>query len=53
MALRSATESAAALHTCLRRDIADPESTHRARALLKRVVKLLTSLIKSVSRRAA
>ena len=53
MALRSGTESAAVLHTCLRREISHVDKTHRARALLKPVVKMLTCLIKSVMRRAA
>ena len=53
IALRSGTESAAVLHTCLRRELCDIDKIHRTRALLKRVVKMLTSLIKSVSRRAA
>jgi len=51
IALRSCTESAATLHTCLRRELADPHGTEAARALLKRVVEMLTRLILSVERR--
>jgi four helix bundle protein len=51
IALRSGTESAASLHTCQRRSLADPGELEAARALLKRVVEMLTRLILSVSKR--
>ena len=51
MALRSATESAATLHTCRRRQIAPVDAVDGARALLKRVVEMLTRLVKNVSKR--
>jgi len=51
MALRSGTESAAALHTCLRRRLGDPEKVEEARTLLKRVVQMLTRLIHAMKAR--
>ena len=51
IALRSCTESAATLHTCQRRQLADQTEIEEARALLKRVVEMLTRLIQSVGRR--
>lgn len=51
IALRSGTESAASLHACQRRSLADQQRLDTARALLKRVVEMLTKLIHSVSRR--
>jgi four helix bundle protein len=51
IALRSATESAATLHTCQRRRIANPEAVEHARVLLKRVVEMLTRLVRKVSKR--
>jgi len=51
IALRSGTESAASLHTCLRRQLADADKIHAARATLKRVVEMLTRLIKSMNAR--
>lgn len=51
IALRSGTESAASLHTCQRRSLADAGELEAARALLKRVVEMLTRLILSVSQR--
>ena len=51
MALRSGTESAAALHTCLGRRLADTDKVHEARTLLKRVVQMLTRLIHSMKNR--
>ena len=51
IALRSCTESAATLHTCQRRQLADLTKVEHARALLKRVVEMLTRLIQSVGRR--
>jgi four helix bundle protein len=51
IALRSGTESAASLHTCQRRSLADATEIEGARALLKRVVEMLTRLIHSVSQR--
>ncbi len=53
MALRSGTESAASLHTCLRRRLANEQKVQAARAKLKRVVKMLTRLIKSMNARRA
>jgi len=52
IALRSCTESAATLHTCQRRILADLESVENARLLLKRVVEMLTRLVQSVGRRS-
>ena len=51
IALRSCTESAATLHTCQRRKLAELESVENARLLLKRVVEMLTRLVQSVGRR--
>ena len=51
IALRSGTESAATLHTCLRRKLADDHAIEDARALLKRVVEMLTRLIKTMTKR--
>ena len=51
IALRSATESAATLHTCQRRKIANLEAVEHARVLLKRVVEMLTRLVRKVSKR--
>jgi four helix bundle protein len=53
MALRSCTESAATLHTCQRRKLADPDQIENARTLLKREVEMLTRLVQSVGRRRA
>ena len=53
MALRSGTESAASLHTCLRRRLANEQKVQAARAKLKRVVERLTRLIKSMNARRA
>lgn len=47
IALRSCTESAATLHTCQRRKLAELESIENARLLLKRVVEMLTRLVQS------
>jgi four helix bundle protein len=52
IALRSCTESAATLHTCQRRKLAELESIENARLLLKRVVEMLTRLVQSVGRRS-
>jgi four helix bundle protein len=51
IALRSCTESAATLHTCQRRHLSDLIAIEEARLLLKRVVEMLTRLIKSMGRR--
>jgi len=51
MALRSGTESAATLHTCLRRRLADPHKIDEARKLLKRVVQMLTRLVNAMKER--
>jgi len=51
IALRSATESAATLHTCLRRQLGDESEIEDARALLKRVVEMLTRLVRSMASR--
>ena len=53
MALRSGTESAASLHTCLRRRLANEQKVQAARTKLKRVVEMLTRLIKSMNARRA
>jgi four helix bundle protein len=53
IALRSGTESAASLHTCLRRRLADEQKIETARAKLKRVVEMLTRLIKAMKARRA
>jgi four helix bundle protein len=53
MALRSGTESAASLHTCLRRRLANEQKVQAARNKLKRVVEMLTRLIKSMNARRA
>ncbi len=45
IALRSCTECAATLHTCQRRKLGDPDAVEAARALLKRVVEMLTRLV--------
>ncbi len=52
IALRSATECAATLHTCQRRHLAELSALEDARKLLKRVVEMLTRLIQTVGRRA-
>ena len=51
MALRSSTESAASLHTCQRRQLADLNAIEDARRMLKRVVEMLTRLIHAVGHR--
>jgi four helix bundle protein len=51
IALRSCTESAATLHTCQRRQLADLDELEAARKLLKRVVEMLTRLVHSVGQR--
>jgi len=43
--------SAATLHTCQRRKLAELESVENARLLLKRVVEMLTRLVQSVGGR--
>ncbi len=53
IALRSSTESAATLHTCQRRKLADLDALEEARKLLKRVVEMLTRLIQSTLQRHA
>ena len=53
IALRSATECAATLHTCRRRSLCDPDKIETARKLLKRVVEMLTRLIKATNARRA
>ena len=53
IALRSSTESAATLHTCQRRKLADLDALEDARKLLKRVVEMLTRLIHSTLQRHA
>ena len=52
IALRSCTESAATLHTCQRRELAELAAIEGARILLKRVVEMLTRLVLSVARRS-
>ena len=51
IALRSGTEAAAVLHTCMRRGLSDATSTDAARGLLKRVVEMLTKMILAARRR--
>ena len=51
IALRSGTECAATLHTCQRRQLGDADAIEAARALLKRVVEMLTRLIHSTAHR--
>ena len=53
MALRSCTECAATLHICQRRKLGSAKGIEDARALLKRVVEMLTRLIHSTARRKA
>ncbi len=53
IALRSSTECAATLHTCQRRNLGDLDAIEAARVLLKRVVEMLTRLIRSTARRQA
>ena len=53
IALRSGTESAAALHTCQRRKLAPLDEVEEARKLLKRVVEMLTRLVRNVGQRDA
>lgn len=52
IALRSCTESAATLHTCQRRRLADLDEIENARKLLKRVVEMLTRLTQSMAHRS-
>jgi hypothetical protein len=51
IALRSCTESAASLHTCQRRTLAPLDEVEDARKLLKRVVEMLTRLVRTVGQR--
>jgi four helix bundle protein len=51
IALRSCTESAASLHTCQRRNLAPLDEVEDARKLLKRVVEMLTRLVRTVGQR--